>query len=485
MISIERRLSVLLLVGLSLFSVFCAVGLGLHIRRALLRQFDEALIQTAQTLADLVQLEHDGDLEIEFHEAALPAFQPSNDPQYYQLCTAKGEHLARSASLGNRDLPQIANVPLGTAVVEDMLLPDGRRGRLVAMGFVPRWDDDSPSVRQVDPSVQKQVVLSIARSREPLDHALSVVLGAAMVMALLLPCGAFLIIRWGVRRGLVPLHDMANEVAAVQPTDLGYRFDAGRLPSELRPIALRLNELLARLDAAFARQRRFTSNVAHELRTPLAELRTLAEVGSRWTPELRAENDLCAYFEDVRTIVLRMEAVVAALLRLARAQNRAQAVVREPLHLAALVRTVGDRFASVAMRQNVRYRMHLADVDPVETDAALLEILLANLFDNAVTYTPHGGEIEAGLEQQPDAVVFSLKNTNNQLAADDIVHVTEPFWRKDASRTDATRAGLGLSLVTALAVELGIDVRICLSRADLFRVTLRIPRCVPSEEAGQ
>ena len=156
-----------------------------------------------------------------------------------------------------------------------------------------------------------EAILVVASDRDDLDEAL-----AALALALL-GCGAALlavtivIVPRLLRRELAPLNELAERAAHVNADSLATRFPSDGLPGELAPISGRLNDLLARLEQAFERERQFGADLAHELRTPIAELRSLAEVALKWPDAREATTD-----RETLAIALQMEGIVTRLLAL-------------------------------------------------------------------------------------------------------------------------------------------------------------------------
>jgi signal transduction histidine kinase len=298
--------------------------------------------------------------------------------------------------------------------------------------------------------------VAVARDRAPLDQALGGVVWALAAMGVALLGAVPLVVTRGVRRGLRPLAQVADEAARMDARalvadggDAPARFSVAALPEELRPIGLRLNELLDRLAATFERERRFSADVAHELRTPVAELRNMAEVALRYPDEARP-------FDDVLGVAIQMESLVTTLLALARCEAGRQPVSLEPVDVA---RVLGDAWAPLAAaarekKLEVAPPPELAVV--VQTDRVLLGAIVGNLLSNAVAYTPRGGQ----LSWRISAGEIAVENTNRSLSAEDLPHAFEPFWRKDAARSDGLHAGLGLSLAQAYARLLGAELRL-------------------------
>lgn len=470
MTSIRKRLRHRLLVGLS--ALFAALGVGLYLLTGhlLTAQFDHALEAKARVLGALVKQQSDGSFDVDFAEEPMPEFGRARDPEYFELWLASGRS-ERSESLGGRHLPR--PLPGHDRVASFAVdLPDGRPGRALALRFLPLTEEEAhagePALRSSPSRVEATLVL--ARGRADLDGALRGVSGAIAATGLLLLLGAALIVSGAVTRGLRPLDRVADQATRIDATSLDARFPVADVPDELGAITGRLNDLLARLQGSFERERRFSADVAHELRTPIAELRSLAEVALRYPAGGEPES---GSYRDVLDVAVQMERMVTNLLALARCDAGRQEVVTERVELAEAVKDAWRPFEEGARARGLRASFTMPPGAAARTDRHLLASILGNLFSNAVEYAPAGGRVSCTAEPDAGGVSLAIANSATGLAADDLSHLFEPFWRKDPARTERTHAGLGLALVSAFAKLAGIDVRADLPEPDHFRIRLR------------
>jgi len=473
--SIRRQLTTGLLVSLFLLIALCGGALYGVLRTSLVGEYDGALLAKARALATLAERESNGKMEFDFADEFMPEFGHTAAPEYFEIWLEDGQVLERSRSLGSQDLPRRADI-FAKPLFWNMPLPDGRRGRAVGILFVPQKDIEGNENRQEEGPLADggpQVTLVVARSREQLAqtlHLLSIGIGG---VGLLLPVGIALIVAALIGRGLRPLDRMGAEATSIDSSSLQYRFADSEMPRELRPICMRLNDLLERLENAFARERRFTGDAAHELRTPIAELRSLAEVAMRH-PE---DTELCRRtLTEAVAIARQMERLVTTLLALARGETGAQQVACEPIDLGDVLQQAWAPFEQRASERQLSLTWEVPTALPSETDRALLHCVLGNLFSNAVAHSPVGGQITVRAQSHDGTVRLLIVNTSSSLTREDVPHLFEPFWQKDPSRTDSTQSGLGLSLVAVFCRLMNVGVSARLTDGNQLAFELIFPR---------
>ena len=451
-----------------------AAILDLRMSSQLGAQFDSTLLSKAQAFATLMEQER-GELEFNFADELMPEFDTRSSPQYFQIFV-DGQSFARSKNLAQADLPR-ADLAVNQYRIEDVKLPDGRAGRLVQIEFTPQveTDDDDEDgeplqVAEEDTRHPKilHATLILARERESLDR-IKRLNRINIVGALLIVLGVIgILVARIVTRGMRPLYRFAAGIENIDVNRLKRPPVHGGVRSvELAPIEQQLDRMLRRLADGFDREKRFSSDVAHELRTPVAELKTLAEV-ARTLPE--DPEKAKAFFEDVGDIARKMEALVTSLLQLARADAGLLHVNVSEFELSTLVETAWRSAVSVTETTK-----KLVSSGPqglrVRSDRDLLEIMLRNVLVNAIEYSPGDASISAAWTRDvPHSVTVEISNPVVSLDPEDVARMRERFWRKDPSRTDGDYAGLGLSLVDAMAEMLGLDVDLELSQQKIFRI---------------
>jgi signal transduction histidine kinase len=263
---------------------------------------------------------------------------------------------------------------------------------------------------------------------------------------------------WAVAgRVLRPIGRITAVARDIQATDLSRRIELPGPEDELKQLADTFDAMLARLDAAFAAQRQFTADASHELRNPLAIIRTNVDV---------ALADPNADPDDLRnTIVVvkrasdRMARLVDDLLALARRQE--PRFEHEPVDLGAAVAEASDDFVVPATARNIVLDRTIVPGVTVSGDRDALKRAVANLLENAVRLAPAGSRIRLASGSEGDRAWIAVADEGPGIAAEDQPHVFDRFWRADKARSRADGGtGLGLAIVRQIAESHGGQVRL-------------------------
>jgi len=424
-------------------------GIALHwqAKSALTAELDASLRVALQSLVTLVELEPDGNITIEGGVENLQEFNKPDAEQMFVLCSADGREIARSRSLGSDPLP-VRTGDAGLPEFFDATFHNGTALRCAGIRFLPRLEEENQAVHGPRP----EAVLVLGRARGTVDRSL-VALRTALALTGAGTIAALAgIVGWGVQRGLLPIKQLGESVANVDATSLSMRFAVEPLPVELRPIAQRLNDLLARLELSFARERRFTATAAHELRTPLAELRTLAEVNLA-TPS--SEGECIESWKDALATTRRMEALALHLLELTRAENTQRIVRKVRVVVADAVVAAWSPHEARARARGVGLSSAITPETAVSSDPVLLGVLLGNLCGNAAEHARAGSLFIVTAGRTNGTVAIRFRNRTDALEEMDVAHLFERFWTKDEARSDARHHGLGLSVAHDFAMVLG------------------------------
>jgi len=313
---------------------------------------------------------------------------------------------------------------------------DGRRWRVFA-----RSDAAGRFLVQVGEryEVREELAGSVA---EHLMHPLAI---AVPGLALLV----WLAVGWGLR----PLQRIAREVGARAPDDLA-PFAPDDAPREALPLLRALEGLFARVAASIERERRFTADAAHELRTPLAAVKTQAQVALAARDERERDRAL----DQVVAGVDRATRLVEQLLVLARLDPGAGVLQRGPVRLDGLAGECVAALAPSAAARGIALGLDAPQAAVVHADATLVGVLLRNLIDNAIRYTPAGGNVEVTVARTADAAWVSVEDDGPGIPAAERERVTERFYRIAGAGEDGS--GLGLSIARRIAQLHGAALRL-------------------------
>jgi signal transduction histidine kinase len=462
--SIRRALGLRLSLAALVLLLVAAGFLHIGVRWLLTEQFDDTLRAKLVTFTTLTEQEGE-DVVLGFVKESMPEFRSASEPEYVQLWLAgdpNGFVIYRSDSLGENSLPRLG----GTEEQPDFRsveLPDGRKGRALGAEFeIHEYDPGSTGRGPV------RLALTLARGTGPLDRALGLLLGGTIgVIGLVLGAG-LLLGRAALRRGLRPLDELAQRLAALEDPVRAPAFDSRHLPAELVPLVECHNQMLERIRKAFERERRTAANIAHELRTPVAELMLAAEAAQRYRADpLETERRL----GELREIGAQMSTLIATLLELARMESGQLPLELEPVELGELVSACWSPLSTVAEAKGQSFQAPAEPGPQVRTDRAALSILLSNLLRNAVEHGLPGDRIRCAVESNDAGWVLSVSNSSQGLVPSDIEKLCEPFWRASAARGDRAHAGLGLSLARRFAELLEVRLSFGLEH-DVFLARL-------------
>lgn len=387
---------------------------------------------------------HDADQIFDYHMQQMALSLRSSTPLSNDEARARQE--AESAG-GNDDM------------VVQMWSPDGAqmfhsvsRARLpqrAVLGFSNvRANSTTYRVFSIQTSNQTvQVAQDLAVRRNMAGNLALRTLGPIAVMMPIL----MLVVWWVVSGSLQPVARVRSQVASRQADDLSPVSDTG-LPDEVRPLVQELNLLFGRVRTAFEAQQHFVADAAHELRTPLAALRLQAQSLDRAdTPEARqvAVSRLTAGID-------RATRLVEQLLILARQEATAAegtSAKTRPVDLADLARRTAADLAGVAAAKGVDLGLQQADPASIEGQPDALQILLRNLVDNAVKYTPGGGTVDISVLSGAGTVAVQVEDSGPGIPPDERERVFDRFYRVAGS--EAAGSGLGLAIIKAIAERHG------------------------------
>jgi two-component system, OmpR family, heavy metal sensor histidine kinase CusS len=256
------------------------------------------------------------------------------------------------------------------------------------------------------------------------------------------------------RRGLRPLEEMKRSLERIGPTHLNERVAPANWPRELQPLAIAFDEMLKRLDDSFTRLSQFSADLAHELRTPIANMLGEAQVA------LSRDRSAAEYRETIESAIgecERLSGIVDNLLFVARADAATEPVERIRFDARAAVEKIAAFYETIAEDRHVA--INCSGQGQIFADPALFERAVGNLVDNALRFTPENGSIQIALAERANDFEVAVSDNGSGVAPEHLPRVFDRFYRAEPSR-GSDGAGLGLALVKSIVDLHGGTARI-------------------------
>ena len=378
------------------------------------------------------------------------------DSIYYQVLGLRGEFLS-----GERALPVPADEDRAAsgASGEVQFRDDVVNNDNVRVAYL--WADTPGRSGNAAPLIQVAETLG-KRSRLVSEIIKGVILPQFVILPL-----AVLLVWLALARGIAPLNELQRRIRSRDSSDLS-PIDEREAPEEVSPLVRAINDLLARLDQSLKAQKHFLADAAHQLKTPLAGLRTQAELAQR---EIESgietgNSDPQAVKRSLQQIALasqRAAHMVNQLLAMARAEDPQHAAHKQAVNLSRLAQEAVQDFVPRALEKHIDLGLEGSELKPpllIQGNATLLRELIRNLVDNALLYTPSGGTVTVRVLDDPfgQVVVLQVEDSGPGIALLEREQVFLPFYRVLGTNVDGS--GLGLAIVREIAQQHGAEVAV-------------------------
>lgn len=438
--SLQRRLLGGLLAILALLALGLYILLDRYAHRAAERAFDRLLLASALTIADALQVQ-EGQVTLELPYAALAILATGRrDRIFYRVQGPDGATVTGYGDLGDGLAPAVSPEPgFVDLTYRGVPMRTARLGRFLAGAGGSGW-----------------ITVLVAHTGEERAALAADILRNAFAPALVILVIAGVLITFGVRRALAPLAVVESVLRERSPSDL--RPIEAPVPSEVQQLLATLNELMRRLQASLEHMQVFIADAAHQIRTPLASVRSQAEIATE-------ESDaalLRRHVERIHHSAVLASQLTSQLLSHATVTHRADLQRREPVDLAAVVQQVARRAAAGTEGLDVRLDLSgLAGPALVDGDPVILREAAANLVDNAAKYAGPHGPVELRLEQPRGGATVRLEvlDRGPGIPDADKGRVLERFSR-GRQAGEVVGSGLGLAIVRAAAEAHGARLRL-------------------------
>ncbi|SCB45449.1 sensor histidine kinase [Rhizobium multihospitium] len=410
---------------------------------------DHTLLASARVIAEAVRVDASGTVQIDIPPAALEMFDTGyGDRVFYQVVTAWGNLVA-----GFPDLPRADRDQIG----EDRTFrTDGVRVLMLSHPVVGLDQDGTISVT-VAVTHNSQYAMRRRLWLSDFTKQLALVLLAGLVTII------------GLQRGLAPVLRLRDAVRERGRQRLD-PFDPHMVQNELRPLVHALNDHMERVQNQMAAQRRFVSNAAHQLRTPLALISTQASFAARETDNIRRDEALTA----LRSSTRQVTRLASQLLTLSRAEPGSRRPRSDTIDLAETARRVLETLAEEALRRNIDLGLEAGGTAVhIEGDGTMLREMLVNLVDNALRYTQAGGRVTVGVGREGDTALLWVEDNGPGIPEAERAQVFERFYR--IMGTEPEGSGLGLAIVREVVDGAGGSVRLGDAAGGGLLVSVRLP----------
>ena len=382
---------------------------------------------------------------------------------FVQVDTVFGYPIARSPNLGGLIIPKNTTINAKHTREFRNLTIDGRpflvEDRLLHSGAF-------------------SVVVHVAESLDELNRTFaqtSRTIALILIVAAILVVALSIVVAWRV---LAPIVHLSRAMREIGSERLDERLPGAQRADEIGELTRSFNDLLARLQEAFARERQFISDASHELKTPLTSINANAQLLLRW-----GDRDEAIRRESLETIQREsaaLAAMVNGMLTLAKA-DRGDEIPKEPVSLSLVAQEALRNAAPRASEKGLALELATPNPSPiVEGDAHLLRQLVSNLVDNAIKFTSEGS-VSVRIGEDERTAWIDVADTGPGVSDDELAHIFERFYRTDKARSrDVPGTGLGLAIVRSIARVHGgeIEAQRAPSGGALFRV--RLPKVGPT-----
>lgn len=468
--SIQKKLSRYLSISISILLVAILLATDISVDKWISEEFDRAMINKVGLLETLVE-EDEEEVDFDFAGEFMPEFEGKENPEYFQLWY-NNEVFERSDTLeffDVKNLPRL-DVKLDGFIIQDITLPDGRDGRMLFSKFLPQVDSDIREAlgvtREEFARNQKPMEFAYALSKEDLNYILWFVDVIFVLFSIIAVLTVRKIVSLVVVQSLKPIDEFAQELGNVSLTSDNADVSIENLPEELIPIANATNQFIQDNRNLYQREQRVTSDIAHELKTPIAELLSLSEVALKFPHEKQITDNLA---NDVKQISTRLKSIVNGILLLQKS-NSSQTLPTTEVDLIAM-------FNNVLSYENKSNKQINTDFESdsfiITTNKFALETVLSNLISNAIYNSPENTVIDIVVKTRNGKTHVEITNVcEGDCCEGDLNQFFEPLWQKDDSRTSTERFGLGLAIVKSYCERLGATISVSLD--DQNRITFSI-----------
>ncbi|GCE26736.1 two-component sensor histidine kinase [Dictyobacter alpinus] len=429
--------------GLLLLSA--SVFLYKHLQTSMAGSLDSALQSRAEQIAGEIYLE---DGRIQMHESVgdLPGFDHEvdkgpipydhvNDNILVRIFDAHGKPYRTTPAFRTLSVPKnsINQTLTGEPWQGTVKSNDGKQDARIYSRTITK---DGQLIAVV------QVGQFLGELQDTLHHIAKELLAMGVIVLLFSALGSY----WLASRAFAPIHNLIRTARSIKEGDLHQRVPVPKARDEVHFLAVTLNEMIESLEAVFSRQRRFVADASHELRTPVAVIRSTTDVALL---HASTQEEYVSVLRNVNMESERLGRLINDLLALARGDEGKTKLEREPVRLDQMADMVAANAEMLAEERNITiYRGQLRPTVVMGDETRLIQMVM-NLLDNAIAYTNAGGSVTLSVTNDSRQAIITIKDTGIGIGPEHLPHIFERFYRADPARIrdGGSSSGIGLAIV--------------------------------------
>ena len=415
-------------------------------------EFNRGLQSKAGMLMTLVHEDEQG-LAFNFSSEFMPEFDGKVEPEYFQIWTEAGVFTrSKSLTLFKVKTLTLQSLDVGESKIIAAKLPDGRDGRIIYTRFFPQAESHvrAGNYESNKSAVQMPLTLAYAASSEEVDFILWLIDIIFVVTTVTVIVFIRLFVRKSVDSSLAPLNQLNKDISLLSIADKSAQIVIKEPVKELQPIVESLNAFIQENRQLYFREKRLTSDIAHELKTPIAELINMAEVAIRFPKEQQLNEDLKP---EVLNIGQRLKSIVSNLLLLHKYSDQVL-----PKNEACDLNQVTMRVLENGDKSRLEFELDKT-LPALVSNIFALESIITNLVNNAKQYSPEGTHVLIKTKRKGRLIILTVRNTlATALSKEEMSQLFHPLWQKDTARTSNDNFGLGLSIANALTKAIDAEL---------------------------
>lgn len=467
MISIRNKLVRTLSITITAVVLVILVAIDLAVDSWIDNQFDRALQTKSNMLKTLISTDNQ-QVQFNFTHDFFPEFNGNAEPEYFQIWHNDAVfQRSKSLDLFTTDSLPFKEIKLGSSFIIETTLPDGRAGRIIYSHFVPYNSSTKQTAAQAEDKNQPDtMLLAYATSAESVNFVLWFIDIVFIITTISVIIFIRLFVRKAVEHGLSPLNKLNEQINNLSLTADSQPIKLDEPIQELMAVKASLNSFIKENRDLYFREKRLTSDIAHELRTPVAELINLTEVIQKF-PDNELKQD---YLPNVLKISKRLKDIVDNILLLHKYQHT-KLSKNDVFDLNQVI----QRLLSHKTDHNIQFAAD-ESVPMLVSNLSAVESIITNLISNAITHSPANTPIFISLHStDSNAIKLAISNTcATKLSNDDLKQLFEPLWQKDSARSASGNYGLGLSIADTFAKAINSTLTAQLHQQQIT-LTLLIP----------